>query len=86
MSGFYGPPGSSVHEILPAEILEWVAISFSNSHFTSGEIRAWKGLRNLAEVPQPGCGEAGMQAEVCDSSTGDPSRSTSGSVYTVAQR
>ena len=25
------PPGSSVHEILPARILEWVAISFSNT-------------------------------------------------------
>ena len=24
-----GPPGSSVHEILRARILEWVAISFS---------------------------------------------------------
>ena len=24
-----GPPGSSVHGILPARILEWVAISFS---------------------------------------------------------
>ena len=26
------PPGSSVHRILQARILEWVAISFSNSH------------------------------------------------------
>ena len=26
----YGPPGSSVHGILQARILEWVAISFSN--------------------------------------------------------
>ena len=25
----YGPPGSSVHGILQARILEWVAISFS---------------------------------------------------------
>ena len=29
----YSPPGSSVHGILQARILEWVAISFSiNSH------------------------------------------------------
>ena len=26
-----GPPGSSVHEILQARILEWVAISFSRA-------------------------------------------------------
>ena len=26
----YSPPGSSVHEILQARILEWVAIPFSN--------------------------------------------------------
>ena len=25
----YSPPGSSIHEILQARILEWVAISFS---------------------------------------------------------
>ena len=25
-----GPPGSSVHGILEARILEWIAISFSN--------------------------------------------------------
>ena len=28
--GLYSPPGSSVHGILQARILEWVAISFSN--------------------------------------------------------
>ena len=26
----YSPPGSSVHEILQARILEWVAVSFRN--------------------------------------------------------
>ena len=25
----YSPPGSSVHEIVPARILEWVVISYS---------------------------------------------------------
>ena len=25
----YGPPGSTVHELLQARILEWVAVSFS---------------------------------------------------------
>ena len=29
---FYSPPGFSVHGILQARILEWVAISFSNSN------------------------------------------------------
>ena len=28
----WGPPGSSVHGILQARILEWVAISFSKTH------------------------------------------------------
>jgi len=28
------PPGSSVHGILQAKILEWVAISFFNNYFT----------------------------------------------------
>ena len=28
----YSPPGSSIHEILQARVLEWVAISFSNKH------------------------------------------------------
>ena len=32
------PPGSSVHEILQARLLEWVAISFSNPHFW-GEVQ-----------------------------------------------
>ena len=27
-----GPPGSSVHGILPARILEWVAITFSKGN------------------------------------------------------
>jgi len=28
----YGPPGSSVHEILQARVLGWVAISFSQAY------------------------------------------------------
>ena len=28
----YGPPGSSVHGILQARVLEWVAISFSQAY------------------------------------------------------
>ena len=31
-----GPPGSSVHGILQAKILEWVAISFSRGSSQSG--------------------------------------------------
>ena len=34
----YSPPGSSVHGILQARILEWVAISFSRG---SSQIRDW---------------------------------------------
>ena len=32
------PPGSSVHGILQARILEWVAISFSNVNFSSSSL------------------------------------------------
>ena len=32
-----GPPGSSVHGVLQARILEWVAISFSNEFSLSYE-------------------------------------------------
>ena len=31
----YSPPGSSVHGILQARILEWVAISFSNNVYNN---------------------------------------------------
>ena len=34
--GLYRPPGSSVHGILQARILEWVAISFSRESFWPG--------------------------------------------------
>ena len=33
----YSPPGSSVHGILQARILEWVAIPFSRGSFQSGD-------------------------------------------------
>ena len=33
----YSPPGSSVHGILQASILEWVAISFSRGSSPPGE-------------------------------------------------
>ena len=31
---YCSPPGSSVHGILHARILEWVAISYSNTNYT----------------------------------------------------
>ena len=31
------PPGSSVHGILQARVLEWIAIAFSNGWFRDGE-------------------------------------------------
>ena len=36
------PPGSSVHGILQARVLEWGAIAFSGTHFRVGEIEAWR--------------------------------------------
>ena len=38
------PPGSSVHRILQARILEWVVISFSNIQSTSCEMLNWMNL------------------------------------------
>ena len=38
------PPGSSVHEILQARVLEWVAISFSKDIPTGAEIMTSKGF------------------------------------------
>ena len=36
----YSPPGSSVHGILQARILEWVAISFSRGRTRVSALRA----------------------------------------------
>ena len=41
------PPGSSVHGIFQARILEWVAISFSRG---SSQIRARKGLLHCRQI------------------------------------
>jgi len=35
----HSPPGSSVHGVLQARILEWVAISFSMSPYKKGNVR-----------------------------------------------
>ena len=40
-----GPPGSSVHGILQARILEWVAISFSRG---SSQLRDWTQVSRIA--------------------------------------
>ena len=41
------PPGSSIHRILQAIILEWVAISFSKDGHTS-QIKTYKNFSNNA--------------------------------------
>ena len=46
-------PGSSVHEIIPARILEWVAISFSRGS------SPWVDLPNLGIKP----GSPALQAD-----------------------
>ena len=43
--GLYSPPGSSVHGILQARILEWVAISFSRG---SSRPRYWTQISHIA--------------------------------------
>ena len=45
------PPGSSVHGILQARILEWVAISFSTIHDTCSKLQTM--TLNLAAIPFP---------------------------------
>ena len=44
------PPGSSIHGILQARTLEWVAISFSNANFSSSSLVAKLSL--TLETPQ----------------------------------
>ena len=46
----HSPPGSSVHEILQARILEWIAISFSKE---STKLSA-QTLRECKESPKGG--------------------------------
>ena len=52
------PPGSSVHGIFLARILEWVAISFSNSETGSSQLRDWTHipfiLRRILTFESPG--------------------------------
>ena len=40
-----GPPGSSVHGIFQASVLEWGAIAFSKEMATCSSILAWKSPR-----------------------------------------
>ena len=44
----YSPPGSSVHGILQAKILEWVAISFSNKPHEARDFCS----RHFSQVPR----------------------------------
>ena len=53
------PPGSSIHRILQAGILEWVAISFSI--FTGEEIETQEWLVTCFEIKQS-VGEPGFEA------------------------
>ena len=44
------PSGSSVHRILQARILEWVAISFSNMQSSSCEMPSWMNLKLVSRL------------------------------------
>ena len=44
-------PGSSVHGILQARVLEWVAISFSEN-LEKGIIKRWKLQITFGEIPE----------------------------------
>ena len=47
----FGPPGSSIHGILQARILEWVAISFSRGIFLT---QVWNsGLLHCRQLIYP---------------------------------
>ena len=48
------PPGSSVHRILKARILEWVAISFSNACMYAKSIQSCPTLCDLMDSSPPG--------------------------------
>ena len=58
----WSPPGSSIHGILQAQILEWVAISFSRGIFPTQEsnpgLLHWQADSLLSEPPgKPGAGQ-----------------------------
>ena len=66
-------PGSSVHGILQAKVLEWGAIAFSDDqiktfHFTLGTMQVQKGKRRLQAtqlvIGQPRAGSQGSTAQV----------------------
>ena len=48
------PPGSSVHRILQARILEWVAISFSNPCMHAKSLQSCLTLYNHMDSSPPG--------------------------------
>ena len=60
------PPGSSIHGILQARILEWVAISFSRQEY-------WSGLPfpSPGDLPDPGI-KPGSPALQADTLTSEP--------------
>ena len=45
-----GPPGSSVHGIFQARVLEWGAIAFSMTYPKGVETKIQGGLENIKEV------------------------------------
>ena len=57
------PPGSSVHGILQARILEWVAISFSRG---SSRPRDQTQVSHIALTSEPPGGKARMNAVIPD--------------------
>ena len=48
------PPGSSVHRILQARILEWVAIAFSNACMHAKSLQSCPTLYDLMDSSPPG--------------------------------
>ena len=54
------PPGSSVHGILPARILEWVAISFSNALMHAKLLQSCLTLYNPMDSSPPGSSVHGI--------------------------
>ena len=61
------PPGSSVHKILQARILEWVAISFSNARMYAKSLQSCPTLCDPMDCSPPGSSIHGiLQAGVLE--------------------
>ena len=60
-------PGSSIHGIFQARILEWVAMSFSNAGMHAKSLQSWPTLCDPIDSSPPGSSVSGiLQARILE--------------------